>query len=160
MFIFYQRRVYKARCESLMEQNNALQHMTAMNLASRIQGAMDALGIKPAEAARRCDMSAQRFNNYIKGKRLPDVQTLLKIADALEVTPNHLLEVNESETDDLIDILGRLLELDGLDHQRARTIAEAAAAANRLLKALPNEASSSDLRRIAVQAVWSAQRPR
>lgn len=128
-----------------------------MELAHRITNAYRALAISQAEAARRCGMSAQRFGNYANGKRTPDLKTLVTIADGLQTTPDALLGLNGGRDEELTDILCRLLELEGLDPARAHTIAEAAAATHRVLKALPPADDSADRLRIATQAVWTTQ---
>lgn len=132
-------------------------NVTAMSLHDRIRMAFKSLDISQAEAARRAGMSAQRFGNYCTGKRTPDLAALIQIAKALQTTPDDLLGVSGSTDEDLLDILGRLLELEGLDRQRAHTIARAASEARRLLQALPGEGDAADRRRLAAHAVWSAQ---
>jgi transcriptional regulator with XRE-family HTH domain len=60
------------------------------------------LGISNAEVARRAGLSERRYGNYIVGRREPDLQTLVHIAEVLETTPDNLLGVNESEKQDLM----------------------------------------------------------
>ena len=132
-------------------------YLERMDLASRITATYQALGISQAEAARRCGMSPQRFGNYATGKRGPDLKTLVAIANGLNTTPDTLLGVNDTTDAELADILSRLLELEGLAPLRARTVAEAASATHRLLKALPPAGDSADRLRIATQAVWTTQ---
>lgn len=131
-----------------------------MELAHRITNAYLTLGISQAEAARRCGMSAQRFGNYANGRRTPDLKTLMTIAQGLHTSADALLGINGGTDAELSDILSRLLELEGLDPTRARTIAEAAAATHQLLKALPPADDSADRLRIATQAVWTTQQSR
>lgn len=158
----YQRSVDRSTVQSLIEGNKRLTHIPeSMALAERITAAYRALGISQAEAGRRAGMSAQRFGNYATGKRSPDLKALVAIAEALQTTPDALLGVNDSPFTDqeagIADILGKLLELEGLDQTRARNVAEAAAAAHRLLKALPEDGDEATRRRIAAQAVWIAR---
>jgi transcriptional regulator with XRE-family HTH domain len=49
------------------------------------------LGISNAEAARRAGLAERRFNNYANDEREPDLATLVRIAQALETTPDFLL---------------------------------------------------------------------
>lgn len=61
----------------------------AKNLRDRVKE----LGLTNAEVARKADLSEQRFGNYITGLREPDLSTLVRIAVALETTPDRLLGV-------------------------------------------------------------------
>lgn len=153
----YQRSVYTASPQSLIAAQIYLMQCPRMSLSARIIAALKAAGINQAEAARRCGWSAQRFGQYVSGKRTPDLDSLIKIAEVLSTTPDALLGVNESHGSELLDILGRLLELEGLDPQSARTIAEAASATQRVLKSLPGDDGNQDRARLAAQAVWSAR---
>lgn len=62
----------------------------AKNLRDRAKD----LGLTNAEVARKADLSEQRFGNYVTGLREPDLSTLVRIATALETTPDHLLGVS------------------------------------------------------------------
>jgi transcriptional regulator with XRE-family HTH domain len=53
------------------------------------------LGISNAEAARRAGLAERRFNNYCNDEREPDLKTLVRIAQALETTLDHLLGVHD-----------------------------------------------------------------
>lgn len=152
----YQRSVDDAIVQSLIARKRALMHISPMMLGDRIRAAYESMGISQAEAARRCEWSPQRFGNYVKGKRPPDIQSLIKIADVLDTTPDALLGISEQSDDELRDILGRMLELEGIDPARAYTIAEAVTATQRVLKALPED-QSEHRSRMAAQAVWTAR---
>lgn len=54
----------------------------------------DQLGISNAEAARRSGLSERRYAHYVSGDREPDLATLIRIGDALGMTPNQLLGVD------------------------------------------------------------------
>lgn len=154
----YQRSVYNASPQSLMAAYQRLLHNARMSLGQRITDAYAAMGLSQAEAARRCGWSAQRFGNYVGNKRMPDLNSLMKMADAFGVTPDHLLGINEQSAGELTYILGKLLELEGLDPESARTIAEAASATQQVLKSLPEVEGDPDRARLVAQAVWSARR--
>ena len=49
------------------------------------------LGITNSEVARRAALGEQRYGNYVTGLREPDLATLVRIAEALETSPNRLL---------------------------------------------------------------------
>jgi transcriptional regulator with XRE-family HTH domain len=50
------------------------------------------LGLSNAEAARRAGLAERRFNNYCNDEREPDLATLVRMAKALETTPDLLFE--------------------------------------------------------------------
>lgn len=60
------------------------------NLRRRVEE----LGLSLAEAARRVGLSERRFANYAVGSREPDLATLVRIAEALDTTPDRLLGVD------------------------------------------------------------------
>lgn len=70
--------------------------------ASNLRKRAAELGISNAEAARRAGLSERRYGNYVGNRREPDLATLVRIAQALETTPNTLLGV-----DDLTAATGR-----------------------------------------------------
>lgn len=55
------------------------------------------LGLTHAEIARRAGLTERRYGNYVAGTREPDLASLLRIAEALRTTPDHLLGL-ENET--------------------------------------------------------------
>lgn len=61
------------------------------NLRQRCQE----LDLSLAEAAKRADLSDRRFANYAAGSREPDLATLVRIAVALNTTPDRLLGVEK-----------------------------------------------------------------
>ncbi|MCH9809532.1 MAG: helix-turn-helix domain-containing protein [Alphaproteobacteria bacterium] len=62
----------------------------------RLQERANDLGLSQAEVARLADLNERRYNHYARGRRQPDLGTLVRIANALKTTPNWLLGV-ESE---------------------------------------------------------------
>lgn len=63
--------------------------------ASRLRTRAAELGISHAEAARRSGLSERRYSHYVSGIREPDLATLVRIANALQTTPNVLLGIDE-----------------------------------------------------------------
>lgn len=61
--------------------------------ASRLRERAAELGIAHAEAARRAGLSERRYSHYVSGIREPDLATLVRIAEALQTTPDVLLGV-------------------------------------------------------------------
>ncbi|MCX8568791.1 helix-turn-helix domain-containing protein [Aminobacter sp. MET-1] len=67
--------------------------------ATNLRKRAEELGISNAEAARRAGLSERRYGNYVSGRREPDLATLVRIADVLATTPNHLLTLTLGELD-------------------------------------------------------------
>jgi transcriptional regulator with XRE-family HTH domain len=49
------------------------------------------LGLSHAAIARRIGMSERRYAHYVTGRNEPDLATLVRIAKALQTSPNELL---------------------------------------------------------------------
>lgn len=60
-------------------------------LGAKLRKRAAELSISNNEAARRSGLSEGRYGHYIRGTREPDLATLVRIAEALETTPNALL---------------------------------------------------------------------
>lgn len=69
--------------------------------AKKLKEQAKLLGISNAEAARRIDLEERRYAHYTAGRREPDLATLVKIADKLGTTPNHLLGVEDGYAGDI-----------------------------------------------------------
>lgn len=67
--------------------------------SSRLRQRAKELGISHAEAARRSGLSERRYAHYVSGIREPDLATLVRIAKALQTTPNVLLGVDGKKVD-------------------------------------------------------------
>jgi transcriptional regulator with XRE-family HTH domain len=61
--------------------------------SQRLRQRAQALGLSNAEVARRAGLTERRYGNYIAGLREPDLATIVKIAQVLATTPNHLLGI-------------------------------------------------------------------
>ena len=68
-----------------------------MVFANRLRERAAELGIAHAEAARRAGLSERSYNHYVNGIREPNLATLVRIAGALQTTPDDLLGVSERE---------------------------------------------------------------
>lgn len=62
----------------------------------RLKQQAKSLSISNAEAARRAGLAERMFNNYANDEREPDLATLVRIAQALETTPDFLLGFGET----------------------------------------------------------------
>jgi transcriptional regulator with XRE-family HTH domain len=67
--------------------------------AARLRQRAEELGITNAEAARRSGLSEGRYAHYVSGDREPDLATLVRIAAALETTPDRLLTVDAKKAE-------------------------------------------------------------
>lgn len=56
------------------------------------------LGISNAEAARRSGLEERRYAHYVTGRREPDLETLVRIAQSLGTSPNWLLGEGEASS--------------------------------------------------------------
>lgn len=70
-------------------------------LAKNVRARAASLGMTLAEVARRSGVSERRFGNYVAGIRNPDLDTLVRIARALQTTPNELLGFRTDDGDPL-----------------------------------------------------------
>jgi transcriptional regulator with XRE-family HTH domain len=49
------------------------------------------LNLSDAEVARRIGLTEQRYGNYVRGEREPDLETLVRICKTLGISPNEAL---------------------------------------------------------------------
>lgn len=82
-------------------------------LAKNLRARAANLGMTLADVARRSGVSERRFGNYVAGTRNPDLDTLLRIARALQTTPNDLLGFDTGGGDHLRkELVAGVLALD------------------------------------------------
>ncbi|TWB56139.1 helix-turn-helix domain-containing protein [Nitrospirillum viridazoti] len=81
-----------------------------------------ALGLTDAEVAERLGLSQSRYARYVSDSREPDFETLLRICDALDISPNALLIGGEPTrvTDPEID--RAVVALMGMDSQLRQVV--------------------------------------
>jgi transcriptional regulator with XRE-family HTH domain len=60
-------------------------------LARALRARAQELGLSHAAIARRVGMSERRYAHYVNGRNEPDLATLVRIAKALQTSPNELL---------------------------------------------------------------------
>jgi transcriptional regulator with XRE-family HTH domain len=73
--------------------------------SARLRHQIELLGISHAEVARRSGLTPRTFGHYVTGTREPNLQTLVRIAKTLNVTPNDLLGLDamaEDKSDDAV----------------------------------------------------------
>jgi transcriptional regulator with XRE-family HTH domain len=59
--------------------------------AKRLRERARQLNLSDAEVARRAGLAERRYGHYVRSTHEPDYATLVRICDALDVTPNDLL---------------------------------------------------------------------
>ena len=166
----YQRAVYISSGETLIGRAERLMQKLRMannpEFGARLRSAIDAAGYKnprrfAIEGLGLPEASGpQRVQNYLKG-RIPDLETVVQIAEAAKTTVSDLLgiaDVSETDGAGLQGILRQLMQLEGIPPDRADTIASAAIAAQRLLQAFPDEEPLPTRAKFAAHAVWHQQR--
>lgn len=135
----------------------------AKTVSDRIRARVKERNLSPADLARSVGYTPQRLNNYIHEKtpRLPDVESLVKIADALKTTPDWLLGLSGAAPQDaeyLVEAVPsavlRLLELEGIAPDRASAIAHVVRKVLLVLAAFPDESSDPNQARLVAQAAW------
>ncbi|WP_079213409.1 helix-turn-helix domain-containing protein [Brucella pituitosa] len=97
--------------------------------AANLKKRAEELGISNAEVARRAGLSERRYGNYVSGRREPDLDTLVRIANVLGTQPTNLLSSSEHEKGDrnFERALAALASLDSDDLLRATIMLEALA---------------------------------
>jgi len=154
----YQQSVDSVKLESLIAVHDPLPAwLDTMTIAERIKSRMKQLGLSQAETARRAEISAQRFSNYLLKGRAPDKTTMASLARVLKTDVAALTGINETMIDAIEPILSRLFELEGLDPKRAAVLADLAAEALRLQAALDGEGDARTRSRMAAQAAWQTR---
>lgn len=78
-------------------------------LASRLRERARELKLSNAEVARRAGLGERRYGNYVSGIREPDLATLLRICEVLDVTPNDLLLAGRAGVTGDAALLSRLV---------------------------------------------------
>jgi len=87
----------------------------AVNLRARAR----ALQLTHNEVASRAGLGERRFANYVLGRREPDLQTLVRIARALQTSPNDLLGFDTPQVANTVELLRARMSaaLDQLDER-------------------------------------------
>jgi transcriptional regulator with XRE-family HTH domain len=90
--------------------------------AKRLRDRARQLNLSDAEVARRAGLAERRYGHYVRNTHEPDYATLVRICEALDVTPNDLLlpapAARQSQQDRLLSRLagaGRMLSADDLE---------------------------------------------
>jgi transcriptional regulator with XRE-family HTH domain len=66
--------------------------------ARNLRKKLTSLGLTQAEVAKRAGISERRFSNYACEKSEPDLATLVRLANALDTTPDALLGIKKTNS--------------------------------------------------------------
>ncbi len=69
------------------------------DFAARLKEAMEMRNIKQAQLAQKCNIGKSSISTYLKGKYFPKYDSIVKLADALEVSPKWLAGENDTMVD-------------------------------------------------------------
>ena len=67
-----------------------------MEIGDRIRARARELGLSDSEVGRRIQVDPSRVGRYVRGVNEPDLATLVRLCDALALTPNDLLLPKDS----------------------------------------------------------------
>lgn len=167
----YQRSVYISSAQTLIYLRHALRQKRAVEkdpaFGERLLGLIKQ---SPYKNRRRFAIDAmgwpeengpQRLQNYLNG-RVPDIELAAMMAEKLGVSVMALYGLPEDGSDSpsavtdesLKDILLHLLSLEGIEPEKADTLASACLAAQRLLRVLPDEDPIATRAKYAARAAW------
>lgn len=76
-----------------------------MTFAEKLRVLREQKGLSQAEVARRLNLNRITYGQYEQGKRHPDYETLIKIADYYNVSIDYLLGRQHSQVIDIKDAL-------------------------------------------------------
>lgn len=166
----YQRSVYTSRGQSFIGVAATLLHKRGVandpEFGARLKALIPLAGYKNQRRFAIDGMGwpdtagPQRLNLYIKG-RVPDAETLIQMAAALNVSVTELLGLDQSSSSadaSLQGILQHLLALEGIPSDKADTIASALIAARQLFQAFPDEEPLPVRTMYAARAAWIQRR--
>ena len=127
-------------------------------LGDKIKARIEEMGLSQKDAAQAIGISQQRLGNYAQDTRKPNVIILIKIARALGVSTDWLLGVSDcGPVADIQPVVSRLLELDGMNAEKAQLLGEVSQEAVRLLSSLSGQANYPETAHLAAQAVWNSR---
>lgn len=165
----YQRSVYISSGQTFIGTTTALMQKLGVandpEFGQRLREAIEAAGYRNPRRFAIDGMGwdeqsgPQRLINYLKG-RIPEVETLLALAEKLGTSVGALLNlqgVNSEADEGLKGILQHLLSLEGIDADKAGTIASVSLAAQRLLRAFPEDEPLPTRAKYAARAAWLQQ---
>lgn len=142
-----------------MDRLNSPNHTNRMldKIAARIRQRIHELGTNQTDVAQALGWTQQRFGNYYHGRRMPDLPSIVRIAQQLDTSVDWLLGSNGTHSSVSNDVLRELLAAAGLTPEKSQIIVDALAEAMRLLAVVPGEADDPLRSRMAVHAAWHSQ---
>lgn len=144
---------------SLLAARLPYRHISQMleQLARRIQKRIADLGTNQTDVAKALGWTQQRFGNYYHGRRMPDVPTVIRLADQLSMSVDALLGVSDQSSALTDAVLKELLIASGMPDQRAVVIVDALQEAKRLLAVVPGDAPDETRSRMAAHTAWHSK---
>ena len=84
-----------------------------MRFGERLKVAREERNLTQASLGRLCNTSETSIRNYEKSRRLPDIEMLICLCNALNISPNYLLQDGlsncfDDETNELLSVLKSL----------------------------------------------------
>lgn len=76
-----------------------------MNFGERLRGIREDLDIKQKDLAERCNISTQVLSNYENGRREPDLKTVVRLAEELDVSLEYLITGHNRTRDAIIELI-------------------------------------------------------
>lgn len=107
----------ESKARALLFYLGQFQFVAMRSFSRNLRRKVSALGLSLSEAARRAGVSERRFSNYVCERREPDLATLMRIAAALETTPDALLGVKRSSSATIDQITSNLTALSEADRK-------------------------------------------
>lgn len=126
-------------------------------VGERIMERLESLEMDQTSLAAASGISVQRLNNYIKGRRTPDLPTIVRLASALRTTTDWLLGAEDTLIEAGSAVWGEILGLAGHPQPEAEVMIAAAIEALRLLSVLPSEDPVHLRSRMAAQTAWHSR---
>lgn len=80
-------------------------------LGQRAAARRKELGLRQAQVCERCDINNNYLSNIERGKSIPSLEVLMRICEALEVTPDYLLMGTRRDEDwDRVQLVAERLQ--------------------------------------------------
>lgn len=81
-----------------------------MVLSDRLKQSISERGITQRQLAALCDTTEVSVSRWVRGKRVPDAETLYKLCKALDVSADYLLGLSEERANNMEKLKAELLD--------------------------------------------------
>ena len=121
-------------------------------MKNKLKKLREEIGLSQSDIANRLNITRQAYNNYETGKREPDFETIVKIADILGTTTDYLLgrnvhkpqHINDDEALEYLDELHKRPEMKTLFQVTRRASKEDIQTAITIIEALKKKEQPED----------------